>query len=108
MLLRERPFTKLDSRFCELINALTTHPFYSKEERGQELNWRSDKLHSPKKYQVSDELEAESGSRVDSDMTSQQENGERRVRSIRTEEVGSEFYMPTNEVNYIQFSFLKT
>ena len=69
------------------------------------MNWRNDKLHSPKKYQVSDEVEAESGSRVDSDMTSQQENGARRVRSIQTEEVGSEFYMPTNEVNYTIFFF---
>ena len=54
---------------------------------------------------MSDEVEAESGSRVDSDMTSKQENGARRVRSIRTEEVGSEFYMPTNEVNYTIFFF---
>ena len=69
------------------------------------MNWRNDKLQSPKKYQVSDEVEAESGSRVDSDMTSQQENGARRVRSIRTEEVGSEFYMPTNEVSYTIFFF---
>ena len=72
------------------------------------MNWRSDKLHSPKKYQVSDEVEAEFKSRVNSNMTSQQENGARRARSIQTEEVGSEFYMPTNEVKYTLSYFRKT